>query len=117
MDFRSFVQRDSDRQNDPGIRAAAAIILRLEDLPRSSDPRVLAKSLHKLMDPQATKGFQVMMMVYKDLEPTNELPQDLKRDPRLFLEAISHINELQNADPDHRWPSPLHQERFGKKRK
>jgi hypothetical protein len=116
MDFLSFVQRNSSRQTEPDILAAAKIILRLEDLPRSSDPRVLAKSLHKLLDPQATKGFQVMMMVYKDLEPANELPEELKRDPQLFLAAISHINELQNADPDHRWPSPLHQERFGKRK-
>ncbi|MCB0774536.1 MAG: hypothetical protein KDB93_14320 [Flavobacteriales bacterium] len=116
MDFLSFVQRNSSRQTDPGILAAAKIILGLEDLPRSSDPRILAQSLHKLMDPQATKGFQVMMMVYKDLEPANELPEELKRDPHLFLQAISHINELQNADPHHRWPSPLHQERFGKKK-
>jgi len=54
------------------------------------------------------------MMIYKDLEPANELPAELKNDPRLFLAAISHNNELQNADPEHRWPSPMHQERFGK---
>jgi hypothetical protein len=56
-------------------------------------------------------------LVYNQVEPANELPEELKRDPRLFLEAISHINELQNADPDHRWPSPLHQERFGKRKR
>ncbi|MBS1936560.1 MAG: hypothetical protein JSS84_01945 [Bacteroidetes bacterium] len=116
MDFLSFVQRNSGRQTDPDILAAAKVILSLGGLPRSSDPRILAQSLHKLMDPSATKGFQVMMMVYKDLEPTNELPEEIKRDPRLFLQAISRINELQNADPHHRWPSPLHQERFGKKK-
>ena len=116
MDYRSFLQREIPKQTDPGVRAAGKIILRMEDLPRSSDPRVLAKSLHKLMDPQATKGFQVMMMVYKDMEPANELPAELKNDPAKFIAAISHINELQNNDPDHRWPSPMHQERFGKRK-
>ncbi|MGV9011061.1 MAG: hypothetical protein ACOH13_00560 [Flavobacteriales bacterium] len=123
MDYRSFLQREIPKQNDPGVRAAGKIILNLEDLPASSDPRVLAKALHKLLDHQATKGFQVSMMFYNQLEPDNELPEELKKDPAKFLAAINAITELQdlsrhsgNNDPDHRWPSPLHQERFGKRK-
>jgi len=116
MDFRSFIQRDIDHQTDPGILSAAAVIMRLEDLPPSSDPRVLAQALYKLLDPQATKGFQVSMMIYNQIEPANELPADLKKDPAKFLAAINHIVDLQNDDPDYRWPSPMHQQRFGKRR-
>ena len=97
------------------VRAAGKIILNLENLPPSSDPRVLAKALHKLLDHQATKGFQVSMMFYNQLEPDNELPVELKKDPAKFLAAINAITELQNDDPEHKWPSPLHQERFGKR--
>ncbi len=57
-----------------------------------------------------------MMMVYQQLDPDNELPADLNKDPAAFLAAINSIMELQNADPDHRWPSPMHQQRFGKRK-
>ncbi len=98
------------------MRAAAKIILSMEDLPRSSDPRILAKSLYKLMDPEATKGFKVLVMIYNHMDPQSELPPELKKDPAKLLTAINAIIHLQNNDPDYRWPSPLHQARFGKRR-
>ncbi|QQR87836.1 MAG: hypothetical protein IPJ76_06325 [Flavobacteriales bacterium] len=115
MDFRSFLQQNLATFTDPAMRAAAQIITRLGDLPPSSDPRVLAKVLYKLLDPQATKGLQTLFMFYQAVEPANEQPLELKQDPRLFLAAINEVVDLQNNDPDYRWPSPLHQQRFGKR--
>jgi hypothetical protein len=38
------------------------------------------------------------------------------KDPAAFLAAINAIIDLQNNDPDHRWPSPLHEQKFGKRK-
>lgn len=84
IDFRSFIHSYPSRQTEPGIRTVPKIIRSLEDLPRSTDPRVLVKRLRKPLDAQTTNGLHVMM-IYKDPERGNERPRGLKDHPRLIL--------------------------------
>lgn len=102
MDFLTFLRKNLPSFSDPATSLCARMILRFEDVPPSSDPRELAPFLYRRLNHQATKGFQTLMMVYRRMEPSTELPEDLKRDERTMMEAINQIVRLQNGDPEHR---------------
>ena len=102
MDFITFVRQSMSTMMDPAMSLCAKLITRYDDLPPSSDPRILADFLYNKLNHQATKGFQTLIMVYKQMEPTNELPEELKKDQQAMLDAINEIVRLQEGDPNYR---------------
>ncbi len=94
MRFLSFVKQNSD-QNHPALKSLIRYALNDKKFPLSSDPRIIALYLYSRLDHNQTKGFQAFMMLYKKMEPKNQLPAELKNDDQAFLDAINVIVHLQ----------------------
>lgn len=99
MDFISFVKA-STKQTDPGLLGFVNAIKDMNDIPGSSDPEVLGRYFYKKLNHLQTLGFQKWFMIYFATEPKREIPVHLSNEAA-FLNAINHIVELQNNDPEY----------------
>lgn len=98
MNFISFI-RNLPQQDDPGLNGFLTIAKSDPDFPGTSDPLKLAKYIYLKLSPENTLGFQKSLMIYFQLEPTNQIPPKYKNSPDKFLEAINFILKLQDNDP------------------
>lgn len=98
MNFISFIKKQQGQQ-DPRLKRFVDFAKADPNFPSSSDPAVLAEYLYNKLDPDQTLSFQNWLMIYKQLEPSNELPP--AKDERDFLRMINLIIDKQNADPDY----------------
>lgn len=101
MRFIKFVKENAN-QDDPALKSFASYALAARDFSLSSDPRVLALYLYKKLNHLQTKGYQMYMILYRQIENNNQLPQDLKNNDHAFLEAVNVIVNLQNNDPGYK---------------
>ncbi len=101
MRFITFVKQNNN-QDDPALKSFAKYVHDARNFPLSSDPRILAAYLYKKLNHLQTKGYQVYMMLYNQIEPNNQLPADLKNNNPAFLDALNAIIALQDNDPNYK---------------
>ena len=100
MNFISFV-RTLSKQDDDSLNGFIDFAKADNNFPNSSDPIKLAQYLYLQLSPDDTTGFQKMLMVYFQVETTNQIPPKYKDDQQLFLKAINYILKLQDNDPSY----------------
>jgi hypothetical protein len=86
---------------NPHLKKFATFTLSDKTFPETSDPLELAAYLYKKLDPEETLAFQKWLMIYKSMEPTNQLPEYCSNE-KAFLDVINTIVRLQNSDPEYK---------------
>ena len=74
MNFITFLKQQT-KQPDEAVNLFVNFAVNDKIFPTSSDPEILAKYLYKKLNHKQTSGFQKCLMIYKQLEPNNEIPK------------------------------------------
>ena len=94
MNLISFI-KGLPKQDDNGIKDFLDIAKLDSNFPNSSDPIKLAQYLYLQLSPDETLGFQKMLMIYTQSEPSNQVPPKYKNNnapPISIGNSISMIN-------------------------
>ena len=99
MNFITFIQKQA-KQPDEAVNLFVNFAVNDKNFPTSSDPEILAKYLYKKLNHKQTSGFQKCLMIYKQFEQKNEIPNKYN-DQMKFIDALNFIIDLQNNDPEY----------------